>query len=54
MQQALADAEIMDIPFVYTSKGDAFLEHDRTGTAAQVEREFALHISSSSASTSCY
>ena len=43
MQQALTYAEIMDIPFVYTSNGDAFLEHDRTGTAAQVEREFAMN-----------
>ena len=43
MQQALTYAEIMDIPFVYTSNGDAFLEHDRTGMGAQVEREFALN-----------
>jgi type I restriction enzyme R subunit len=43
MQQALNYAEIMEIPFVYSSNGDAFLEHDRTGAAAQVEREFALN-----------
>ncbi|PSB33729.1 EcoAI/FtnUII family type I restriction enzme subunit R [Stenomitos frigidus] len=43
MQQALTYAEIMGIPFVYSSNGDAFLEHDRTGNAAQVEREFALN-----------
>ncbi len=42
MQQALTYAEIMQIPFVYSSNGDAFLEHDRTGTA-QPEREFALN-----------
>jgi len=30
MQQALEYAEILDIPFVYSSNGDAFLEHDRT------------------------
>ena len=30
MQQALAYAEVLDIPFVYSSNGDAFLEHDLT------------------------
>ncbi len=30
MQQAIAYAEILDIPFVYSSNGDAFLERDRT------------------------
>ena len=29
MQQALEYAEILDIPFVYTSNGRGFLEHDR-------------------------
>lgn len=39
MQQALEYAEILDIPFVYTSNGKGFLEHDRlTGT----ERELAM------------
>ena len=31
MQQALEYAEILDVPFAYSSNGDAFLEHDRTG-----------------------
>ena len=31
MQQALDYAEILDVPFVFSSNGDAFLEHDRTG-----------------------
>jgi type I restriction enzyme R subunit len=30
MQQALEYAEILDVPFAYSSNGDAFLEHDRT------------------------
>lgn len=30
MQQALKYAEILDVPFTYSSNGDAFLEHDRT------------------------
>jgi type I restriction enzyme, R subunit len=42
MQQALQYAEILDVPFAYSSSGDAFLEHDRTGSAATVEREVAL------------
>lgn len=29
LQQALEYAEILDVPFVYSSNGDAFLEHDR-------------------------
>jgi type I restriction enzyme R subunit len=50
MQQALEYAEILDVPFAYSSNGDAFLEHDRTadgGTAdgpvsGTVEREIPL------------
>jgi type I restriction enzyme R subunit len=42
MQQALEYAELLDVPFVYSSNGDAFLEHDRTGTADPVEREISL------------
>jgi len=42
MQQALDYAEILDLPFAYSCNGDAFLEHDRTGAASTVEREFPL------------
>ena len=42
MQQALEYAETLDIPFAYSSNGDAFLEHDRTGSGPVVEREFPL------------
>ena len=42
MQQALEYAELLDIPFAYTSNGDGFLEHDRTGTSDPVEREITL------------
>ena len=42
MQQALEYAEILDVPFAYSSNGDAFLEHDRTGKAEVVEREIPL------------
>lgn len=42
MQQALAYAEILDVPFVYSSNGDAFLEHDRTVKSGPVTREIPL------------
>ena len=42
MQQALEYAEILDIPYAYSSNGDAFLEHDRTATSGTVTREIPL------------
>jgi type I restriction enzyme, R subunit len=42
MQQALEYAEILDVPFAYSSNGDAFLEHDRTATSGTVTREIPL------------
>ncbi|AGF97956.1 Type I restriction-modification system, restriction subunit R [Methanosarcina mazei Tuc01] len=39
MQQALMYAEMLDIPFAFSSNGDAFLLHDRTGTLGKVEEE---------------
>ena len=42
MQQALGYAEALDVPFVYSSNGDAFLEHDRLAKVGPVEREFKL------------
>jgi type I restriction enzyme R subunit len=42
IQQALEYAEILDVPFAYSSNGDAFLEHDRTATGGTVEREIRL------------
>jgi len=43
MAQALEYAEILDVPFAYSSNGDAFLEHDRTGMGSVVERELPLN-----------
>jgi type I restriction enzyme R subunit len=43
MQQALEYAEILDVPFAYSSNGDGFLEHERTGKSNTVEREIPLH-----------
>ena len=42
MQQALGYAEALDVPFVFSSNGDGFLFHDRSGTGAQVETELSL------------
>ena len=42
MQQALEYAEILDVPFAYSSNGDAFLEHDRTVMRGVVTREIPL------------
>jgi type I restriction enzyme R subunit len=35
MQQALDYAETLEIPFVFSSNGDGFLFHDRTGQSAE-------------------
>jgi type I restriction enzyme, R subunit len=42
MQQALGYASILDIPVAFSSNGDGFLEHDRSGQTDQVERELKL------------
>ena len=42
MQQALEYAEILDLPFAFSSNGDGFLEHDRTVKDGPVTRELAL------------
>ena len=41
MQQALSYAEILKIPFVFSSNGDGFVFHDRTGLG--VEKEATLN-----------
>ena len=38
MQQALGYAASLDVPFVFTSNGDGFMFHDRTGRSTPVER----------------
>jgi type I restriction enzyme, R subunit len=42
MQQALEYAETLDIPFVFSSNGDGFLFHDRTGLSPTKEANIAL------------
>ncbi|MFA6571746.1 MAG: DEAD/DEAH box helicase family protein [Bacteroidota bacterium] len=43
MEQALGYADSLDIPFVYSSNGDAFIEHDKFSTEGIKEREIALN-----------
>ncbi|MBI5786431.1 MAG: DEAD/DEAH box helicase family protein [Rhodocyclales bacterium] len=42
IQQALAYAEMLDVPFAFSSNGGGFLFHDSTGAGGVVERELAL------------
>lgn len=42
IQQALEYAQILDIPFVFSSNGDGFLFHDRTATDGNIETEIGL------------
>ncbi|OZA29349.1 MAG: restriction endonuclease [Hydrogenophilales bacterium 17-64-11] len=42
MQQALNYAETLDVPFVFSSNGNGFLLHDRTGQTNPIEQEIAL------------
>ena len=42
MQQALEYAKTLNIPFVFTSNGDGFVFHDRTGTSMEKEATLSL------------
>jgi len=42
MQQALDYAATLDIPFVFSSNGDAFVFHDRTGMSSETETDLGL------------
>ncbi|MCC5453370.1 DEAD/DEAH box helicase family protein [Rheinheimera sp. UJ51] len=43
MQQALAYSEALDVLFVFSSNGDGFLFHDKTGLSGKTEQELALN-----------
>lgn len=43
IQQALNYANILDIPFVFSSNGDGFYFHDKTATDGQIEKELSLN-----------
>jgi type I restriction enzyme R subunit len=42
IQQALDYAEILDVPFVYSSNGKGFYEHDKSMANGVIEREISL------------
>jgi type I restriction enzyme, R subunit len=42
MQQALEYAETLNVPFVFSSNGDGFVFHDRTGASVPLEANLAL------------
>jgi len=42
MQQALAYSDALDAPFVFSSNGDGFLFHDRTGLFGKTETQLSL------------
>ncbi len=42
MQQALKYAATLDIPFVFSSNGDGFVFHDKTGHSDQLEADLAI------------
>lgn len=42
MQQALGYANTLDVPFVFSSNGDGFLFHDKTGQSSQIETILSL------------
>jgi type I restriction enzyme R subunit len=42
MQQALAYAEMLDVPFAFSSNGDGFLFHDRSGLSQPCIQELSL------------
>ncbi len=42
MQQALEYADILEIPFVFTSNGDSFMFHDKTKGTGNIEKELSL------------
>ena len=43
MQQGLEYAKTLDIPFVFSSNGDGFVFHDRTGASAERESNLTLN-----------
>ncbi len=42
MQQALSYADLLEAPFIFSSNGDGFIFHDKTGLYSKVETELTL------------
>lgn len=44
MQQVLNYGAILDIPVIFSSNGDGFIEHDRSGYSSTIERQLNLDV----------
>src|SRR5271157_2046346 len=42
IQQALGYAETLDVPVAFSSNGDGFIQHDRSGLSLELEQELTL------------
>ncbi len=42
IQQALDYAQILDIPVAFSSNGDGFVQHDRSGYSDEIEKELSM------------
>lgn len=42
MQQALSYSDLLEVPFVFSSNGDGFIFHDKTGLSDNLETELTL------------
>jgi type I restriction enzyme R subunit len=42
MQQGLGYSDLLEVPFVFSSNGDGFIFHDKTGLSPQLEQELSL------------
>ncbi|MBL4753703.1 MAG: DEAD/DEAH box helicase family protein [Flavobacteriales bacterium] len=42
MQQGLNYADLLEVPFIFSSNGDGFIFHDKTGLSPAVEQELSL------------
>lgn len=42
MQQGLSYADLLEVPFIFSSNGDGFIFHDKTGLSPQIETELSL------------
>jgi len=43
LQQALGYAKILDVPVVFSSNGDGFIQHDLSGSSTPIEKELSLN-----------
>lgn len=42
MQQGLNYADLLEVPFIFSSNGDGFIFHDKTGLSPAIEQELSL------------